>query len=189
MGARRGWHLFVRVRLRRSLRIRLILLRGISAWRRRCCSALRSPGRSRQAAHRALLWRPRQRLQRARAEAATCRGETERPHYGWHHVRQAVQDRREGPPTCPVRSRLCSPSRRVPSLPPQVYVRPKQSLAPTGSNRRGEARLDALAGLTSIMSRSQLLSVADCTKAKIALWSLLRAPGRRLSPCSRSCSP
>lgn len=31
--------------------------------------------------------------------------------------------------------------------------------------------MDALAGLTSIMSRSQLLSVADCTKAKIALWS------------------
>lgn len=31
--------------------------------------------------------------------------------------------------------------------------------------------MDALAGLTSIMSRSQLLSVADCTRAKIALWS------------------
>lgn len=31
--------------------------------------------------------------------------------------------------------------------------------------------MDALSGLTSIMSRAQLLSVADCTKAKIALWS------------------
>lgn len=31
--------------------------------------------------------------------------------------------------------------------------------------------MDALTGLTSIMSRAQLLSVADCTKAKIALWS------------------
>lgn len=31
--------------------------------------------------------------------------------------------------------------------------------------------MDALAGLTSIMSRAQLLSVADCTTAKIALWS------------------
>lgn len=31
--------------------------------------------------------------------------------------------------------------------------------------------MDALAGLTSIMSRAQLLSVADCTSAKIALWS------------------
>ncbi len=31
--------------------------------------------------------------------------------------------------------------------------------------------MDALAGLTSIMSRAQMLSVADCTKAKIALWS------------------
>ncbi len=31
--------------------------------------------------------------------------------------------------------------------------------------------MQQLAGLTSIMSRSQLLSVADCSKAKIALWS------------------
>jgi PBSX family phage terminase large subunit len=31
--------------------------------------------------------------------------------------------------------------------------------------------MDALSGLTSIMSRAQLLSVADCTSAKIALWS------------------
>ncbi|WP_449281241.1 PBSX family phage terminase large subunit [Leucobacter sp.] len=31
--------------------------------------------------------------------------------------------------------------------------------------------MDALTGLTSIMSRAQLLSVADCTSAKIALWS------------------
>lgn len=31
--------------------------------------------------------------------------------------------------------------------------------------------MDALSGLTAIMSRSQLLSVADCTAAKIALWS------------------
>lgn len=31
--------------------------------------------------------------------------------------------------------------------------------------------MDSLAGLTSIMSRAQMLSVADCTKAKIALWS------------------
>jgi len=31
--------------------------------------------------------------------------------------------------------------------------------------------LDALTALTSIMSRAQLLSVADCTRAKIALWS------------------
>lgn len=31
--------------------------------------------------------------------------------------------------------------------------------------------MDALSGLLSIMSRAQLLSVADCTRAKIALWS------------------
>lgn len=31
--------------------------------------------------------------------------------------------------------------------------------------------MDALAAVTSLLSRAQLLSVADCTKAKIALWS------------------